>query len=633
MRFVNLTRVSFALLVLGCVWPNAVQAVTVQDALKLVPMQSDVEYDRPSAKEAEDCNLATEKIGKMSAYVVRGPGGQVLRIFGDSNSDGELDQWSYFLNGIESYRDVDSNFDGRADQYRWFGLGGSRWGVDNNQDGEVDVWRSISPEEVSAEAVGAIANQDVARFRRILITPAELKSLGLGPGMEKKLTAQIATAEERFKELAARQKAIDKRTKWIHFGATRPGVLPAGTEGSTSDVTVYENVSAMVDNGGENGQVGIGTIIRVGDVWRIVGIPTALMNEESRLASAYFFQPTMNKVPDPPTPPEGTLSEEMRTLVDRLEAMEKQLTAATTSAESSAAYEQISAALLQLAAKSETQKDQRIWLRQLADTLSAGVNSGDFPDGLKKLKDLYSQLAAQSKTAEDTGYVRFRLLNAEYALAVSDPKADLPKVQEARIERLNEFLEEFPNGADAAEAMLQIAIAEEFDGKEDSAVVWYEKILASQADELTMRKAKGARRRLTGVGKPLSLEGPTADGRKLDLAQLKGRHVLIHYWATWCDPCKDDIKKLDKLVAEYGGQFVPVGINVDTDPQLLAEFLRRNRLSWPQIHEEGGLNSRLAVDLGILIVPTMILIDEEGKVVNRNVLIGEVEDYLSKKIR
>jgi thiol-disulfide isomerase/thioredoxin len=181
--------------------------------------------------------------------------------------------------------------------------------------------------------------------------------------------------------------------------------------------------------------------------------------------------------------------------------------------------------------------------------------------------------------------------------------------------------------------MLQIAIAEEFSGNEDSAIEWYEKILASKADELTMRKATGARRRLTGVGKPLSLQGSTADGRKLDLKQLKGRLVLVHYWATWCEPCKDDIKKLDKLVAEYGGKFVPVGINVDTDEQLLTEFLRRNRLSWPQIHEEGGLDSRLAVDLGILTVPTMILIDEEGNVVNRNVLISEVEDYLSKKIR
>ncbi len=305
MRNLNTIRRYGALLLVLSAWTAAAKAVTVQDALKLVPLQNDVEYDRPSAKESESCSLTTEKVGNMSAYVVRGGGGQVLRIFGDSNADVELDQWSYFLNGIETYREIDSNFDGRADQYRWFGLGGSRWGIDDNQDGEIDTWKVLSPEELTAEAVAAVANKDVPRFRRILLTPAELKKLGLGPDQEKRLAAQIATAEQRFKQAVARQELVDTRTKWIHFGGTRPGVLPAGTEGSQADVTVYENVSALVDNGGENGQVGIGTLIRVGSVWRLADIPTCLMEEDTKLASAYFFQQTLNKVPDPPAPPKA----------------------------------------------------------------------------------------------------------------------------------------------------------------------------------------------------------------------------------------------------------------------------------------------------------------------------------------
>ena len=107
---------------------------------------------------------------------------------------------------------------------------------------------------------------------------------------------------------------------------------------------------------------------------------------------------------------------------------------------------------------------------------------------------------------------------------------------------------------------------------------------------------------------------------------------MVHYWATWCDPCKDDILKLDKLVAKYGGNFTPVGVNVDSDEREVSEFLKENRLSWPQLYEKGGLDSRLAVDLGILTVPTMILIDDKGNVVNRNIHISEVESYLSKNL-
>ena len=47
--------------------------------------------------------------------------------------------------GIEVYRDVDSNFNGKADEYRWLGTAGSRWGIDDNEDGRIDSWKTISP--------------------------------------------------------------------------------------------------------------------------------------------------------------------------------------------------------------------------------------------------------------------------------------------------------------------------------------------------------------------------------------------------------------------------------------------------------------------------------------------------------
>ena len=610
------------------------EGATVQEALQYVPVQREVEYDRPSAKEVKDCTIDSEKIGKTSAWIVRGGGGQVLRVFGDTNSDNSVDQWSYFQNGIEVYRDIDSNYDGKADQYRWFGLAGTRWGIDKNQDGQIDYWKAISAEEVTAEVLSAMSRRDASQFARVLLTSEELARLGLGKESAQQIGQQIKSAPQRFKSLVAKQREVDQRTKWIHFGATRPGVLPAGSSGSTRDLTVYENVSAMVETAGKHGQIPIGSLVRVGEVWRMVDVPTVMLDEEQRLAAGYFFQPSLNKVPEPPTPPEGAISEEMRELVGQLDALEKDLASAKTPATRGKAYEQQAGILREMASKAKTQKDQTIWIRQLADTLSAGAQSGDYPAGIEKLNELHGELARQSKKSNLTGYVLFRMMTSEYSMALNDPKADLAKIQEDRVVQLKDFIENYPESADAAEAMLQVAIAEEFAGNEEDALQWYDEILKSKGDELVTRKAQGARRRLTGVGKPLVMEGPTTDGRKLNLGQLRGRLVLLHYWATWCEPCKDDIKKLDKLVAEYGGKkFMPVGINVDTDDQSLSDFLRRNRLNWPQLHEKGGLDSRLAVDLGILTVPTMILIDEKGNVVDRDILISEVETYLSKNLK
>ena len=91
-------------------------APSVDDALKLAPVQTGVEYDVPSADEAKACKINPEKLGKVTAWVVRDPAGVILRQFSDSNGDNVVDTWSYYKNGLEVYRDADLNFNGKADQ-------------------------------------------------------------------------------------------------------------------------------------------------------------------------------------------------------------------------------------------------------------------------------------------------------------------------------------------------------------------------------------------------------------------------------------------------------------------------------------------------------------------------------------
>ena len=65
----------------------------------------------------------------------------------------------------------------------------------------------------------------------------------------------------------------------------------------------------------------------------------------------------------------------------------------------------------------------------------------------------------------------------------------------------------------------------------------------------------------------------------------------------------------------------------------LNAYLTENPLPWAQIYEEGSLDSRPANALGILTVPTMILVDQQGKVVNRNIAVADLEPELKKLIR
>ena len=482
-RFLILT----AILTLG--FAASASGASVEEALKYVPVQKDVDYDRPSATEIAQCSIKSEKIGKFSAWIVYGAAGQKVRQFVDTNNDNNVDRWSYYLNGIECYRDVDSNYDGKADEYRWLGLAGTRWGVDENQDGQIDRWKSISAEEVTSEALFAIRDRDARRFVKLLLTPQELEQMGLAEEMRGRIAKQISTAPQRFQSLVASQRVVGPRSEWVHFGATKPGVLPAGTDGSTRDVTVYENVSAMMENAGKHGQLSVGTLLKLGDVWRMVDVPTSLLEEEDRIAASFVFQPSI----DPPVPdsPEETISEETRELVSRLSDLEGSLRNARSGKDRAANYDEQARVLRALAGSAKTKKDQIVWIRQLADTLGTAAQSGDYPPGVARLRDLYSELSRQSKEAEVTAHVAFVLIMTEYSVALQQEDADFAAIQDNWIKQLTEYADSYADSPNAPEALLQLAIAQEFAGNDEEAIERYRQILASSPEGLVAKKAEG----------------------------------------------------------------------------------------------------------------------------------------------
>ena len=166
-------------------------APTAADALKLTPIQKDVDYATPAKEDIEQCTIKAEKFNSQTGWVIRDKAGQMLRRFVDTNADNVVDQWSYYLDGLEVYRDIDADFNGKPDQCRWFNTAGIRWGLDTNEDGKIDRWKEISAEEASDELVRALAEKDPARFARLLLTADELKTLGLG-GARPELDAALA---------------------------------------------------------------------------------------------------------------------------------------------------------------------------------------------------------------------------------------------------------------------------------------------------------------------------------------------------------------------------------------------------------------------------------------------------------
>lgn len=601
---------------------------SAEQALRLRPLQKHVDYDQPSADVAAKCTIEPRKEGDRSAWVVESPDGLVLRKFADTNGDNTVDQWSYYKDGLEVYRDIDSDFDKRADQFRWFHTEGSRWGIDEDADGKIDRWRRLSAEEASAEAVRALADGDSEAYARLMLTSDELKQLGLGEEKTEQLAGQIAEAVDSFRKLAAEQRAVTEQTEWVQFSGSQPGVVPAGTGGSTEDIEVYENVVAVVETEGEHGQVHIGTLIRRGPVWRLIDVPRPMAGEETgRVARGFFFQPPM---PQQQAAAAGGPSEQTQELLTKLEQLDQQAGAADSPEKQSEYIARRAELVGEIAEATTAPAERKMWLRQLADMLSAAIQEGQLPDGAERLAELFNKLKQDGADDDILAYVKFRQYAAEYALALRQPKANFQSVQEQWLEDLEQFVEGYPKSPDAAEAMLQLAIAHEFAGEESKAEQWYGRVVEDLPDSAAAKKAAGARRRLNAEGKVIELGGKSPDGRAVQLDQYRGKVVLIQYWATWCEPCKAHMAALKELVAKYGRNFTVIGVNLDNNVQDLAEYLKSNRLPWPQIYEEGGLDSGPANRLGILTLPTMLLVDQQGRVVDRNVQVGQLEGQVKE---
>ncbi len=112
---------------------------------------------------------------------------------------------------------------------------------------------------------------------------------------------------------------------------------------------------------------------------------------------------------------------------------------------------------------------------------------------------------------------------------------------------------------------------------------------------------------------PLDLKFTALNGDKVDLAKLRGKVVLIDFWATWCGPCLMDMPHVLKAYNDYRDQgFEIIGVSLDDDKTRLLAYLKEHGVSWPQHFDGKGFETPLIRRFGINGIPTQWLLDKKG---------------------
>jgi peroxiredoxin len=242
--------------------------------------------------------------------------------------------------------------------------------------------------------------------------------------------------------------------------------------------------------------------------------------------------------------------------------------------------------------------------------LSFVIEKGGVTNLQPRLDATLKLILADTNLSEDD---RFDLRNDSVQRAVD---AKVPQGDAAMLAEFEKgartLQKEFPNRIEVLDMLMSVAELSEPDKARD---LLKEIAANTNAPDEMKTDAVAMSNQLTRVGKPLTLKYTALDGREVDLEKMRGKVVLVDFWATDSGRSMEimaDVK--DTYTKFHSKGFEIAGISVDDDKDSLTNFLAEEKVEWPQYFDGKSMETKFAVDFGLKErdLPVMWLVDKKG---------------------
>jgi thiol-disulfide isomerase/thioredoxin len=262
--------------------------------------------------------------------------------------------------------------------------------------------------------------------------------------------------------------------------------------------------------------------------------------------------------------------------------------------------------------------DQRRWEAKMI-VLQTSLQLSQLPDAdpAKKtnadivLREIEAIAAAPDAPVETKGEAAF--IQTMMGMERVDP--DRPDTIRAMLEAGDTYLAKYPTHKFAPQMrQAQLRLAAEYRTPDTEAFL---KELTEDKDDAVASAARAALDRAHRLAnlrtKPLDLKFTATDGQEIDLVSLRGRVVLLDFWASWCGPCLAEMPNVvaihDRL-HERG--FRVLGISLDQDRAQMESALKKFKMTWPQHFDGKGWRNEVTTSFGIQSIPATWLLDKKG---------------------